>query len=76
MLNVCWRGWWLLTYELKIIAYLDLKGHEWEVENAGLQSRCNHLQASLDLQIGSHSHKVWWYMYFCLGWYCCLPLYG
>lgn len=41
----------------EIIAFLDLKGHELEGEKVDLMNRCNYLQQSLDLQIGSHSHR-------------------
>jgi hypothetical protein len=42
----------------EIIAYLDLKGNEMESQKQELLVRTHQLQASLDLQIGSHSHKV------------------
>lgn len=43
---------------LQIIGYLDLQVGELEAQRTELGTRCQQLQASLDLQIGSHSHRV------------------
>uniref|UniRef100_A0A7S3LZC2 F-box domain-containing protein n=1 Tax=Spumella elongata TaxID=89044 RepID=A0A7S3LZC2_9STRA len=40
-----------------IIGYLDLQVGELEAQRTELGTRCQQLQASLDLQIGSHSHR-------------------
>jgi hypothetical protein len=43
----------------QIIGYLDLRVNELEGQQAEYAMRCQQLQASLDLQFGSHSHKVY-----------------
>lgn len=44
----------------QIISFLDLQVQDLEGEKCETNNRCNHLQASLDLQLGSHSLKVQW----------------
>ncbi len=41
----------------EIIGYLDLRGQELEGQVLELTHRCQHLQAALDLQMGTHSHR-------------------
>mmetsp|Transcript_76171 Transcript_76171/g.149438 ORF Transcript_76171/g.149438 Transcript_76171/m.149438 type:complete len:534 (+) Transcript_76171:61-1662(+) len=41
----------------EIIGYLDLRVNELEGQKAEYAMRCQQLQASLDLQFGSHTHK-------------------
>jgi hypothetical protein len=48
----------VLSRAYQIIGYLDLRVNELEGQQAEYAMRCQQLQASLDLQFGSHSHKV------------------
>mmetsp|Transcript_22796 Transcript_22796/g.38040 ORF Transcript_22796/g.38040 Transcript_22796/m.38040 type:complete len:546 (-) Transcript_22796:56-1693(-) len=41
----------------EIILFLDQKGDEMAAEKEELVRKCNQLQASLDLQVGTYSHK-------------------
>eukprot|EP01038_Epipyxis_sp_PR26KG_P012277 gene12277-16465_t len=51
------------TSDHEIISYLDLQVQDLERQKVDLINKSTHLQASLDLQVGSHSHSEQLLMY-------------